>query len=152
MVGHNNSIRARNHRAARDSEALLWRAYCDSGSLARTYLDPDCVVINPLVHPAGSDAPLSAESEPTLQEALGRMTPWTTYRMFKGEGQPAVVEVDMMAVCIMYRVEVRRAPEGGQGSEEKAEEKREGRVTSIWRQGAGGDYRLCAQHVAVEGG
>ena len=69
-AGHSNSIFESNRRAARDGEALLWGALCEEPGTVMDYLEKDCVVMNPLLHPDKSFEALTAESEPSLSEAL----------------------------------------------------------------------------------
>lgn len=183
-AGNNNSIYERNCKAARDYETLLWRALCDDpGSAMEQYIEPDCVVMNPLVHPEGTYEALSARSSPSLSEALEALAAggsssgrhhhhrWTSYKMHAHDPEPAVAEVEMMAVQIMYRITLIREGRrhrhrhrhhhhrgGGEGDgdegEEEGKDEEEGKpslqavdafCTSTWRQGASGDWKLCAQ-------
>ncbi|EON96041.1 hypothetical protein UCRPA7_8451 [Phaeoacremonium minimum UCRPA7] len=144
-VGSNNSIRSRNLRAAKESEVLLWRALCDSGEDAKEYIEADCSMINPLVHPSGENTPLHSKSEPSLMEAMDKLEPWSTYRMHK-DPEPQIVEIDMMAVQIMYRVTVQRVDDAGRTKPYSVD----ALVTSTWRQGAGGDWKLCGQMCVPE--
>lgn len=75
MPGHENSIKARSHKAAKDYETLLWRAFCDveddeDAATAMEYIEKDCVIMNPLLHPKGTFDALSAESDPPLEEVI----------------------------------------------------------------------------------
>lgn len=172
-AGHSNSIYERNCKAARDYETLLWRALCDEPDSAMEYIEPDCVVMNPLVHPEKSHEALSARSSPSLAEALERLAgsghQWTSYKMHRHDPEPAIAEVEMMAVQIMYRITLIRerrrhrhhhhhqrgegkGEEGKKDGEEKEGEEEKSSLqavdafcTSTWRQGASGDWKLCSQ-------
>lgn len=170
-AGHSNSIVSRNRKAAKDHEALLWRALCDEADTAVEYMEPDCVIMNPLVHPDRSFEALTAESSPTLSEALEKLAQskhrWTSCHMHKHNPELAIAQVEMMSVQIMYKVTLIR--EGhhhhhshshsyhgdGQEDTQNEEEGGDGRglekvdafCASTWRQGAGGDWKLCAQQV-----
>ena len=146
MVGHDNSIRARNLRAAKESEVLLWRALCDSGEDAQEYIEKDCAMINPLVHPRGDSEPMHATSDPSINEAMDQLRPWSTYRMHK-DPEPQIVEVALMAVQIMYRVTVTRVDDDNPGRQPQSVD---AMVSSTWRQGAGGDWKLCGQMCVPE--
>ncbi|KAK2072005.1 hypothetical protein P8C59_006384 [Phyllachora maydis] len=143
-----DTISKRNHAAAQEMETLLWRALTDTPDAAREYLADDCVMINPLLHPDGAEAPMNGESEPTIAQALERAAaaaaPWTSFRM---HGRPLVVEVDLMAVASVYTVSVFRHVAGGKRGME--EEEVRASVSSCWRQNAGADWFLCAFHVAI---
>jgi hypothetical protein len=131
-----DTISKRNHHAAVEIETLLWRALCDSPEEAKEYLAKDCIMINPLF--SGSNEPMSRDTEPSLDQVLEGGEPWTSFRM---HGQPKVVEIDLMAVAVLYRVSLYR--QGKKGLQEI-----EATVSSSWRQTAGADWLLCAQHVA----
>lgn len=78
--------------------------------------------------------------------------PWIGCKMWKHDPEPAIAEVEMMAVQIMYRVTVmvegKKGKKGEDGKRKPAEtEEIEAMATSTWRQGAGGDWKLCAQMV-----
>lgn len=174
-VGNSNSIEQRNRKAARDSEALLWGALCDmdssdedaAESLMAQHIEPDCVIMNPLLHPDRSFEALTANSEPyTLTEALEKLSrsknKWTSYRMHKHDPEVAIAQVEMMSVQIMYKVTLIRErhrrhhrSKGKEGEEQDGGEE-DGETTlqtvdafcsSTWRQGAGGDWKLCAQQL-----
>jgi len=130
----NGSIYSRNEAAAIELETLLWRALCDDPASISGYLADDAVMANPLLF--GTAETRSAHSEPTLKEALEECEPFLKYKM----GEPKVVEIDLMAVAIVYPVTVIK-----QTSEELEDggfEKIEGTASSIWRQIAGGDWKL----------
>lgn len=174
-AGDSNSIESRNRKAARDSEALLWRALCDMDSDAdveRTLaeaIEPDCVIMNPLLHPDRSAQALSADSTPyTLAEALAKLSRsrsrWTSYTMHEQDPEVAIAQVEMMSVQIMYKVTLLREKhhhhrghrhrEGEGEAEKEGEEAAEKTLqtvdafcSSTWRQGAGGDWKLCAQQL-----
>lgn len=184
-AGHSNSIENRNRKAARDSEALLWHALCDADdeaagrALAAQHVEPDCVVVNPLLHPDHSFEALSADSAPyTLPEALARLGRrsgsrgrWTSYRMHEEDPAVAIAQVEMMSVQIMYKVTLVRErhhrqhhhhhhddTHRGQGQEGEAGAEGDGDrettlqtvdafCSSTWRQGSGGEWKLCAQQL-----
>ncbi|KUI73590.1 hypothetical protein VM1G_09183 [Cytospora mali] len=155
-AGNSNSIYSRNCKAAKDSEALLWRALCDSADSAMEYIESDCVMMNPLIHPDRSHEALTSMSSPSLSEALEKLAEsshhWTSYKMHKHNPDPAIAEVEMMAVQIMYKITlIREKRNHHHGNEEE-----DGRsnlqtvdafCTSTWRQGASGDWKLCAQQL-----
>lgn len=111
-AGDSNSIESGNCRAARDGEALFWGALCssdgDGGDDAEEYLEADCVVVNPLIHPDHTFEALSETSSPTLREALAKLARsrhhWTSWRMHRRDPAPAFAQPAMMAVQIMYKV------------------------------------------------
>ncbi|KAL1845119.1 hypothetical protein VTK73DRAFT_1092 [Phialemonium thermophilum] len=147
LSGNNNNrldtISKRNHAAAIEAETLLWRALCDSPEAAKEYLAEDCIMVNPLF--AGTDQPLSKSTSPSLDkilDACGR--PWIAYKF---HGQPLVVEVDLMAVALVYRLSLFRQSRNGKGLKEV-----QATASSAWRQTAGADWLLCAMHVAYAEG
>ncbi|KAK3344276.1 hypothetical protein B0T25DRAFT_522247 [Lasiosphaeria hispida] len=132
-----DTISKRNHAAAREIETLLWRALCDSPEAAKEYMAEDCVMINPLF--AGSDEPMGKDTSPSIEEVLKGGEPWTGFRF---HGDPLVVEIDLMAVALVYKVSLFKASKKGGIREVVAT------ASSSWRQTAGADWLLCAQHVA----
>ncbi|KAL2020531.1 hypothetical protein VTK56DRAFT_8331 [Thermocarpiscus australiensis] len=136
-----NTISKRNHAAAREMETLLWRALCDEPDTAREYLAHDCVMINPLLAPGNSSRPLSADTQPRVQDVLARGTRFTGFRF---HGDPLVVEIDLMAVALVYKISLFRQARkgGGAGVREVVAS-----CSSAWRQTAGADWLLCAMHV-----
>lgn len=157
-AGNSNSIYERNRKAAKDYETLLWRALCDDPATAIDYIEPDCVIANPLIHPDRSPEALTAGSSPSLPEALERLArsshAWTSYRIHKHDPEPAIAEVEMMAVQIIYKIslfrERRHRRGGGEGAGEDAGggahlQTVDAFCTSTWRQGASGDWKLCVQ-------
>lgn len=181
-AGNSNSIESRNRKAARDSEALLWGALCeldtddDGGggdntaeSLMAQYMEPDCVMMNPLIHPEHLFEALSADSSPyTLSEAMAKLarsrSKWTSYRMHEKDPSVAIAQVEMMSVQIMYKVTLIREKHhrrkhhqdqegesgeagGGEGATETTLQTVDAFCSSTWRQGAGGDWKLCAQQL-----
>jgi hypothetical protein len=135
-----DTISKRNHASAREMETLLWRALCDDPESLKEYLAHDCVMINPLLAPGGSTTPLSKDTHPNvvdvLQAAAGRK-----FTGFRFHGDPLVVEVDLMAVALVYKVSLFR--HGKRGVREVVAS-----VGSTWRQTAGADWLLVAFHVA----
>ncbi|KAL2171816.1 hypothetical protein VTG60DRAFT_1513 [Thermothelomyces hinnuleus] len=154
-----DSISKRNHTVAREMETLLWRALCDDPASLRDYLAHDCVMINPLLAPGGSCAPLSKETRPSVVDVLtqpgrrgggggggeggdagggggGRFTG------FRFHGDPLIVEVDLMAVALVYKIGLFRPRRRGGVREVVAS------ASSTWRQTAGADWLLVAFHVA----
>ncbi len=142
-MGNNDrldTISKRNHAAAREMETLLWRALTDSPEAAKEYMAKDCVMINPLFA-NGSDKPMNKDTEPSINDALENAGGvWTG---FKIHGDPLVVEIDLMAVALVYKVSLFRESRKGGTREVVAT------ASSSWRQTAGADWLLCAQHVAV---
>jgi ketosteroid isomerase-like protein len=144
-----DTISKRNHASAREIEALFWRAMLDSPDAAKEYMAKDCVMINPLFHPSGDASPMTQATEPAIDEILDGVGEggWTSYRM---HGTPEVVEIDLMAVSVLYKISLYR--ETGESSGKKAGKKEieevQGTVSSCWRQVAGGDWVLVSQHCA----
>ncbi|KAB5582332.1 hypothetical protein GE09DRAFT_263843 [Coniochaeta sp. 2T2.1] len=138
--GRLDTISKRNHHAAIEVETLFWRALCDSPEAAKEYMSEDCVMINPLFAGDGSAEPMSKKTDPSIDKILEGAEPWTSYRM---HGTPAVVEIDLMAVSVLYKISLyRQAKEGGPVEEYQAS------VHSCWRQTAGADWLLVSQMVA----
>jgi ketosteroid isomerase-like protein len=134
--GRLDTISKRNHHAAREVETLFWRALCDSPEHAKEYMAKDCIMINPLF--GGSSKPMSKDTEPSIEQILEGCEPWTGFRF---HGEPLVVEIDLMAVALVYKVTLFKARSKGGVREVAAS------VSSSWRQTAGADWLLCAQHV-----
>jgi hypothetical protein len=139
-MGNNrlDTISKRNHHAAVEIETLLWRALIDSPESAKEYLAKDCVMINPLFAPDGSDEPAGPETDMTIDDLLKGAQQWNSYKI---HGKPLVVEVDLMAVAMVYKVTLYR--QGKKGMQEV-----NCTASSSWRQTAGADWLLCAFHVA----
>ncbi|KAK3314518.1 hypothetical protein B0H66DRAFT_563088 [Apodospora peruviana] len=135
--GRLDTISKRNHAAAIEVETLLWRALCDDPKKAKEYLAEDCIMINPLF--SGTSEPMGKETDPSIEEILEGNEPWAA---FKFHGDPLVVEIDLMAVALCYKVSLFRQSKKGGLREVVAT------VSSSWRQTAGADWLLCAQHVA----
>jgi hypothetical protein len=133
-----NTISQRIHAAAIEVETLLWRALCDSPDAAAEYMADDCVIVNPLLHPKGKREQLKKDSEPSLAEALQQADRFTGFWF---DGQPGVVEIDLMAVALVYKVRVQW---GKKGKEQYAD----ATVASAWRQNAGADWLLVSWLVA----
>lgn len=162
-AGHSNSIFESNRRAARDGEALLWGALCDEPSTATEYIEKDCVVMNPLLHPDKSFEALTEESDPSLSEALEKLGHskhrWTSYVMHRHDPMPATANVEMFAVQIMYRMtlirEASHRPHNHHRHDKADEEKKskpdlqkvDAFCTSTWRQGSSGGWKLCSQQL-----
>lgn len=143
-----DTISKRNHASAREIEALFWRAILDSPEAAKEYMAKDCVMINPLFHPDGDAAPMTQKTEPAIDEILDGVKEggWTSYRM---HGTPEVVEIDLMAVSVLYKMSLYREHGGGGKKAGKKEiEEVNATVSSCWRQVAGGDWVLVSQHCA----
>lgn len=135
--GRLDTISKRNHAAAREIETLLWRALCDSPEAAKEYMADECIMINPLF--SGSDEPMGKDTEPSIETILEGAEPWAGYRF---HGDPLVVEIDLMAVALVYKMSLFKNSKKGGTREVVAT------VSSAWRQTAGADWLLCAQHVA----
>ena len=160
-AGHSNSIFESNRRAARDGEARLWGALCDEPGNVAAYLEKDCVVMNPLLHPDKSFEALTEESDPSLSDALERLASsrhrWTSYVMHKHDPTPATANVEMFAVQIMYRMTLIRERSqrhhhhrDGKTDGEKSKpdlQKVDAFCTSTWRQGSSGGWKLCSQQL-----
>ncbi|KAL2265321.1 hypothetical protein VTJ83DRAFT_6421 [Remersonia thermophila] len=162
-----NTISQRNHAAALEMETHLWRALCDpdsvrtaSGKALADYVAHDCVMVNPLLAPRGSDMLLGPNTRPSLADALGFHGQQGGRRRaglarglygFRFLGEPLVVEVDLMAVALVYKVALFRRRSGRRGEGGGMEEV-EASASSTWRQTAGADWLLVAFHLAVESG
>ncbi|KAH6851094.1 hypothetical protein B0I37DRAFT_373186 [Chaetomium sp. MPI-CAGE-AT-0009] len=138
-----DTISKRNHASAREMETLLWRALCDDpADTLRAYLAHDCVMINPLLAPGGSCEPLSKDSRPSVVDVLVRAAQAKEFQGFRFHGEPVVVEVDLMAVGLVYKVSLFRRGRKGGVREVVAS------VSSTWRQTAGAEWLLVLFHVA----
>lgn len=170
-AGDSNSIANSNCKAALDGEALLWQALCDDADTASDYIDASAVIVNPLLHPNHSFEALSADSSPTLFEALEKLARtkkrWTSYHMHKHNPKPAFGQPAMMAVQIMYKLTLireghrhRHRHHRGEGKTEgEREGEREGQgegsnlqtvnafCTSTWKQYANGEWKLSVQQL-----
>lgn len=131
-----NTISKRNHAAGLEVETLLWRALCDSPEAAKEYMSEDCVMINPLF--SGSPKPMSKTTDPSIEKVLQGAKPWSSFRM---HDEPKVVEIDLMAIAVLYTISLYR--QGKKGLEEVV-----ATGSSSWRQTAGADWLLVAHHVA----
>ncbi|KAK0706993.1 hypothetical protein B0T26DRAFT_790561 [Lasiosphaeria miniovina] len=136
-----NTISKRNHAAAHEVETLLWRALCDSPEAAKEYMAEDCIMINPLFAPGGSTEPMGKDTDPSVEDVLAGGEPWAGFRF---HGEPLVVEIDLMAVALVYKVSLFRQSSKKNGGMREIVAS----VSSAWRQTAGADWLLCAQHVA----
>jgi len=132
-----NTISKRNHAAGLEVETLLWRALCDSPDAAKEYMSEDCVMINPLF--SGSPKPMSKTTDPSIEEVLKGAEPWTSFRM---HDEPEVVEIDLMAIAVLYTISLYRHGKKGKMEEVVAT------GSSSWRQTAGADWLLVAHHVS----
>ncbi|AEO71272.1 uncharacterized protein THITE_2147947 [Thermothielavioides terrestris NRRL 8126] len=135
-----DTISKRNHAAAREMETLLWRALCDEPETLREYLAHDCIMINPLLAPDGSSEPLSKDTRPGVVDVLQAAAAGRKLAGFRIHGQPLVVEVDLMAVALVYKISLFR--QGRKGQQEIVAS-----ASSTWRQTAGADWLLVAFHV-----
>lgn len=135
-----DTISKRNHASAREMETFLWRALCDEPESLKDYIAHDCVMINPLLTPGGASTPLSKDTHPNVVDVLqaGAGRKFTGYRF---HGDPLVVEVDLMAVALVYKLSLFR--HGRKGIREVVAS-----ASSTWRQTAGADWLLVAFHVA----
>ena len=116
-------------------EALLWRSMCEGKpKMLKKYIAEDAMFALP-----GEDAKIySPDSKPSITEMIENFDPWTTYKM---HGDPEFVEIDMMSCALTYRVTV----QNGMG---KDAETIEAMCTTVWRQGAGGDWKCCVHHMS----
>lgn len=137
-----NTISKRNHAAALEIETLLWRCLCDKPEKAKEYMADDVVMLNPLFN-HGSHEPVSKHTRPSIEQVLDNNSnrEWMGFRF---EGDPMVVEVDLMAVSLVYKLSLFRR------YGRKGNKVRQVRATcsSSWRQTAGADWLLCSMHVA----
>lgn len=101
---------------------------------AKDYIAPDCVMFNPLI----SNEKLGGEGNDPVTKAMDNIQPLKAYKM---EHKKSVVEIDMMAVQIMYYGTFTIYD----GREVKAA------VASTWRQTAGADWLLVAQLLCPTG-
>ncbi|KAK3904544.1 hypothetical protein C8A05DRAFT_42393 [Staphylotrichum tortipilum] len=132
-----DTISKRNYASAREMETLLWRALCDEPETLKEYLAHDCIMINPLF--AGTGLPLNKDTHPNVVEAL--QSGGRRLTGFRFHGDPLVVEVDLMAVALVYKISVFR--HSRKGIREIVAS-----ASSTWRQTAGADWLLVALHVA----
>ncbi|TPX11895.1 uncharacterized protein E0L32_007393 [Thyridium curvatum] len=136
-----NNIASRNVKSAKEMETLLMRALCDSMDDAKEYIAPDCAMINPFISSEvlgrKPEEAQDRKQQPVL-EALDRVKPLRGYQMDRDTVR--VVEVDMMAVSILYKGSF-TTDDGRQHPVS---------VHSTWRQNAGADWLLCSQLVAPE--
>ncbi|KAF7540779.1 hypothetical protein G7Z17_g12115 [Cylindrodendrum hubeiense] len=135
-----NTIKGRNHAAAKEMETLLWRALCDKPKSALKYLGKDAIISNRFLF--DDPAPRSKESDPPLEEELKHCNEWLAYKMH----DPQIVEVDLMAVALAYRVTLFRQIDKGKGK--FGMQTVEATVSSSWRQVASGDWELCSMFAA----
>lgn len=164
-AGDSNSIVKSNCKAALDGETLLWHALCDEANTAMDYIDAEAVIMNPLLHPDHSFEALSAQSSPTLSDALEKLTQtkkrWTSYHIHKHDPDPAFGQPAMMAVQIMYKVTlIREGPRhrhrrhrGEAKTEQESEDEGPNLqtvnafCTSTWKQDASGGWKLSVQQL-----
>lgn len=156
-AGDSNSIVARNCKAAKECEALLWQALCGEADTAMDYIESDCVFMNPLVHPDRSFEALTSNSSPTLSEGLEKLAHskhrWTSYHLHTHNPEPAFAQPAMMAVQIMYKVTLIRERHRQHHHQEQGNlETVNAFCTSTWRQGSGGGWKLCAQQLVPVSG
>lgn len=180
-VGDSNSIANSNRQAAQTGEALLWHALCDAPATALAYMDAAAVLMNPLLHPAHSFDALSADSSPSLADALAKLArskkKWTSFHVHAHDPRPAFGQPAMMAVQIMYKVTlVREAPPRRQhrhrrrkGEVDESEEGAGGDetpspspspnlqtvvafCTSTWKQDSSGGWKLAVQQLVPVSG
>jgi len=132
-----NTISKRNRAAGLEVETLLWRAICDSPEAAKEYMSEDCVMINPLF--SNSPKPMSKTTDPSIEEVLKGAEPWTSFRI---HGEPEIVEIDLMAIAVLYTISLFCKGKKGRMEEVVAT------ASSAWRQTAGADWLLVAHHVS----
>lgn len=162
-VGDSNSIDNSNCQAAKDGETLLWEALCNDTDAAMDYIDPTAVIMNPLLHPDHAFEALSAESSPTLAEALEKLGQsrkrWTSFRIHKHNPKPAFGQPAMMAVQYMYKITLVREVPRSHNHHHKGDTASDGEdpgpdfqtvkafCTSTWKQDASGGWKLCVQQL-----
>jgi Domain of unknown function (DUF4440) len=107
------------------NEHAVWRALSTSGAALLPFLADECIII----HRDGKI--LSSSTTPSIKKTFESddYVPFLNYKIEDVE----VVEVDMMAAIIVYKVTAER-----QGGEYQAI------VSSTWRQNAGADWQMCA--------
>ncbi|KAG6368376.1 hypothetical protein INS49_002581 [Diaporthe citri] len=145
---HPGSISARVRKAAKDMENLLAGSLCNEPKDAKEHIEYDCVMVNPLIHPDGESEPMHMKSEPTLTEAIDKLAEkgqLISWKIHKEDPEPAIAEVDMMGVQIIYRVTVIKSDNGSTDLDPDEMDKVEAWCTSTWRQLAGGNWKLVAQ-------
>ncbi|KAH7155469.1 hypothetical protein B0J13DRAFT_226866 [Dactylonectria estremocensis] len=135
-----NTIKGRNHAAAKEMETLLWRALCDKPKSALKYIAKDAIMSNRFLF----DDPKvrSKESDPPLEDELKHCNEWLAYKMH----DPQVVEIDLMGVALAYRCTLFRQIDKGRGK--TSMQTVEATVSSSWRQVASGDWELCSMFAA----
>ncbi|KAH7001608.1 hypothetical protein EDB80DRAFT_722681 [Ilyonectria destructans] len=135
-----NTIKGRNHAAAKEMETLLWRALCDKPKSALMYMGKDAIVSNRFLF--DDPTPRTKDSDPPLEEELKHCNEWLAYKIH----DPQVVEIDLMAVAIAYRATLFRQVKKGKGK--SGMQTVEATVSSSWRQVASGDWELCSMFAA----
>ncbi|KAJ4306798.1 hypothetical protein N0V88_000165 [Collariella sp. IMI 366227] len=111
-----NTITKRNHASAHEMETFLWRALCDEPESLKDYIAHDCIMINPLLAPGGSSKPLSKDTSPNVVDVLQRGADKGKFTGYRFHGEPLVVEVDLMAVSLVYKISLfKYGRKGGEG-------------------------------------
>jgi hypothetical protein len=131
------SIKDRNREVTVDQETLLWRAMCDDEPEAlEKYIAKDATFAFP--NGTGDDQETvvySEDSDPSTKDMIENFKPWMAYKIHKDN--LSFVEVDMMSCALTYNVTVFN----------KDRSEFDAMCTSVWRQGAGGDWTCCAHHM-----
>ncbi|KAF4977243.1 hypothetical protein FZEAL_6207 [Fusarium zealandicum] len=129
------TIQARNKEGTLEASALLWRALTsDKPETMHKYLTKDAVLAEP------DHQIYSPKTEPTLEDYIDdEFEPYTAYKI---HDEPEFVEIDMMSTALTYRVTTWKLTDDGQMVATEAW------CSSVFRQGAGGDWRCCQHHMA----
>ncbi|KAM0274325.1 hypothetical protein ACHAQH_007960 [Verticillium albo-atrum] len=134
-----NNIYHRNRDDTIEATTLLWRALCDSNpkKSLKKYLAEDAILVQP------DGTLVSKDTEPSLEDYLEDLEPWTAYRMQDADDAD-FVEIDMMSTSLTYRVTVWQQI----GDAKDRMKPTEAICTDVWRQNAGGDWTCCVHHMA----
>jgi len=120
--------------AVTDVEHQSWRAVAMSGKALLPYLASDCVMLFPDGRILGRD------TKPSLKQNFESDT-YRTYASYNME-DIRVVEVGMMAAAITYRLTAAKTPREGKKSKRFTAV-----ASSMWRQEASGDWKLCVHQM-----
>jgi len=120
--------------AVTDVENQSWRAVMKSGKALLPYLAPDCVMLFP------DGRILDDKTRPSVKQNF-ESDDYRTYASYDME-EVRVVEVGMMAAAITYRLTLARTPREG-----KKPRQFKALASSMWRQEASGDWKLCVHQL-----
>ena len=151
------SIYSRNKSDCIEAAAQLFRTLCDDSSRRKKSLNKlttEDFILAGLDPYLATNTPSSPESDSTGDRGqiysmntdtkakdflLDEFVPWTAYRM---HDEPEFVEIDMMSSALTYRATVWRKGEDGQMNEVETV------CTSVWKQGAGAEWKCCLHHMS----